>query len=108
MSETSNYGRKYFCVKVPVDISRDGEIYLHADRVELRDGALIFRGRYYQNKLNEELGMFHPDYEDKTSEEMPLLILNRDSWRVYYAASCLDGAAVAVEHWRGEICERVS
>ena len=24
-------------------------------------------------------------------------------WTAYYAASCLDGSAVAVQHWAGEV-----
>lgn len=105
MSESNNYGKKYFCIKVPSDISVDGEIYLHADRVEVRDGTLIFWGKYYPDKCDKAMGRF-PDYENQTSDEMPLLILNKNCWEVYYAASCLDGHAVAVEHWRGEICSR--
>jgi len=108
MSAPSNYGRKYFCVKVPSDISEDQEIYLHADRVEIKDGALIFYGKYYPDKANDELGFYEPDYQNSNGEEMPLLILNRDCWKVYYAASCLDGHAVAVVHWSSEIYERAS
>lgn len=39
---TTNYGRYYWCVKVPSNISEDGEIYLYADKVEITpNGDLI-------------------------------------------------------------------
>jgi hypothetical protein len=104
MSETANYGTRYFCVKVPFEISGDGEIYLYADRVELRDGALIFWGKYYPSEFRD--GRAYVDYDKKDGDEMALLILNKECWKAYYAASCLDGAAVAVEHWRGEVCSQ--
>ena len=35
MSETSSYGVYYRCVKVAKTLSKNGEIYLHAERVVL-------------------------------------------------------------------------
>jgi hypothetical protein len=74
--------------------SPDGEIYLKADRLEVTEaGALIAWG----------------DHRDKTSEapgpnmQAPVLVLAAGHWTAAYAASILDGAAVAVEHWEGEM-----
>lgn len=108
MSEPGNYGKRYYCVKVPENISSDREIYLHADYAKVSEnGTLTFYGKYHPDKLNEELQAYLPDYEDTNSEEIALLTLNKDCWNVYYAASCLDGHAVAAVHWSGEIYERV-
>ena len=99
MTEPSNYGRRYWCIKVPESISKDGEIYLHADRVELRDGALIFLGKFYPSAKDGCV-----DYENpQDKEEKTVLILNKGQWLVCYAASVLDGSAVAVERWKGEV-----
>jgi hypothetical protein len=73
------YGRSYWCVKTP--LSPSGEIYLHADGLSIRDGCLIFTGR--DSAVNM---MFAPG-----------------QWQVAFAASCIDGHAVAVEHWPGEV-----
>ena len=32
-----------------------------------------------------------------------VLALAAGKWTAYYAASCLDGSAVAVQHWAGEV-----
>jgi hypothetical protein len=99
MTEPSNYGKYYWCIKVPESISGDGEIYLHADKVEFRDGALIFSGKFYQS-----MGDGNPDYEKpRDMEEKTLLILNKEQWLICYAASVVDGSAVAVVHWKGEV-----
>lgn len=106
MSEPGNYGQKYFCVKVPQNISVDGEIFLHADYARVdENGTLTFYGQFYP--FNEKLELSRPDYENAAGDEVALLTLSRGSWSLYYAASVLDGHAVAVDHWREEICERV-
>jgi hypothetical protein len=73
------YGRSYWCVKTP--LSPSGEIDLHADGMSIRDGCLIFTGR--DSAVNM---MFAPG-----------------QWQAAFAASCIDGHAVAVEHWPGEV-----
>jgi len=84
---TFQYGNYYWGVKVLKTVSADGEIYLTADRVETRpDGSLWF--------LN---------CDNKKPEPVPNLVLPAGKWLAVYAASVLDGAAVAVEHWKGEI-----
>lgn len=78
-----DYGDRYWCVKTP--LSEDGDVYVHADNVCLTDrGDLLFqhvRGDVVETTIAFASG----------------------EWRAYYAASCLDGAAVAVEHWKGEV-----
>lgn len=88
MSQPSNYGRFYWCVKVPRDLSKDGEIYLMADDVMFEQGALRFVQR------REEAG--------KSVERVNLLI-PAGKWQAVHAASVIDGSAVAVEHWAGEV-----
>lgn len=82
------YGQRYWCVKVATEVSSSGEIYLLGDRVELQDGALI---------------ILSPDRGD--GYRLTNLVLAPGQWRAVYAASHLDGAAVAVEHWDGELAE---
>jgi hypothetical protein len=95
MSE-ANYGKKRYCVKVPKTVSKGGEIYLYADEVRFQpDGSVIFLGYFWNTetrprvKANEELGVN--------------LALAPKSWTAVYAASCLDGSAVAVDIWDGEV-----
>jgi hypothetical protein len=76
MSETSRYGNLYWGVKSI--LSDDGEIYLHAESVIVaQDGSLVFMG----NK-----GQFN-------------LALAPGQWTAVFAASVMDGSAVAVDHW---------
>lgn len=80
------YGRYYYCVKVPTNISKRGEIYIWVDYVTVTDcGVLILVGQGEKNT--------------------PLLSLAPGQWIAFYAASVIDGSAVAVEHWEGEIVE---
>ena len=74
------YGRYYWCVKTP--LSPDGEIYLHADGMSVRDGCLAFAGGG-EHGIN--------------------IIFAPGQWQTAFAASCLDGHAVAVEHWSREV-----
>jgi hypothetical protein len=39
---TYSYGKSCWCVKTP--LSPDGEIYVHADAVEFKDGCLVLVG----------------------------------------------------------------
>ena len=79
MSADEN-GRYYWCVKTP--LSPDGEIYVYADRVSVRDGSLILLS------------------EDRHEINMAFAPGN---WRACFVASVIDGHAVAVEHWTGEV-----
>ena len=82
MSKAIDYGDLYYCVKVPIEISEDGEIYVWADKVAGDEaGSLLFLAR----------------------DAKPLLVLSKGNWLVFFAASVIDGRAVAVEHWKGEV-----
>ena len=82
-SGPEKYGRFYWCVKVTTDIAPDGEIYVMADEAKVTEcGALLF--------LQEN--------DNSTN-----LALAPGKWLAYFAASFLDGHAVAVERWTGEI-----
>jgi hypothetical protein len=83
----SDYGSFYFCVKT--DLSENGEIYVMADEVQfIPSGGVLFIGR-------------HCDGDEK--DDRTNLALAPGHWTAVYAASCFDGHAVAVEHWKGEI-----
>ena len=90
---TEQFGAYYYCIKVTGDVSENGEIYAHADRVAVTgDGTLVL------------FHAFTPRGQDEEQEEMTLMIPT-GKWLAVYAAAVLDGSAVAVEHWAGEICE---
>ena len=84
MSELNPFGQYYWCIKT--ELSQNGEIYAYADKVELKEGALILT-----------------HYYDQDHTMKPNLIIPAGKWSCLYAASCIDGAAVAVEHWKGEV-----
>jgi len=96
MSDPQNCGTYRYCVKVPKTVSKDGEIYLCADEVRLQpDGSILFLGYRWDTDV-------HPWV--KTVEELRVnLALAPKSWTAVYAASCLEGSAVAVESWAGEV-----
>ena len=77
------YGNRYWCVKVPKKISTSGEIYVFADEVKVSDGDLLF---FRKGLTDINLG------------------ISKENWITFFAASCIDGHAVAVEHWEGEQC----
>lgn len=81
-ADAAKYGRYYWCIKT--DLSTDGEIYVHADRMRLDQGAMIF----------------------ESDGDQVRLILAPGTWKAAFAASVIDGHAVAVEHWKGEIADR--
>lgn len=90
MGDSSKYGRFYWCAKVSKDVSTDGEIYVMADDVEIDEGAL----RFVQYRE-----------ENETKIERVNLLIPPGKWLAVYAASVVDGSAVAVEHWAGEILD---
>ena len=83
---TSDAGRYYWCAKVTKDLSPDGEIYVFADDVVLTDGAAVF-------------------LRDSDGKQYPNLVISAGKWSAVFAASVMDGHAVAVEHWAGEVVE---
>jgi hypothetical protein len=96
MNEATDYGNFYWCVKVPKTMSKSGEIYVFADEVQFQlDGSVLFLGYGWDNSV-------HPHV--KTRETLRVnLALAPKSWTGVYAASCMDGHAIAVEHWAGEV-----
>lgn len=79
---TEQYGNYYWCVGLAD--AEETEVYLKADEVrEGETGGLFFY---------REDGMLN-------------LAVAPGAWRFVYAASLMDGAAVAVEHWPGQIIE---
>lgn len=90
---TTDYGRSYWCVK-----RRDApEVYVMADRVEVTPtGALIFWAETTEAKDGS--------YDRvPRNNPFPSLGFAPGEWTAFYAASLLDGSAVAVEHWEGEV-----
>lgn len=75
-----HYGDKYWCVKTSLSLNDD--IYVHGnDAFVLDSGALVLVG----------VG------------DVPVLTIAPGEWKACYAASVLDGSAVAVVHWKGEV-----
>lgn len=90
---TARYGNNYFCAKVKNTLSPKGEIYVMADRVEVTAGGdLVF------------WGSFHGRYSDERVEPKTVnLAVAKGDWHAVFAASLMDGHAVAVEHWDREV-----
>ena len=84
-SDAVKYGRFYYCVKVAELLAEDGEIYVMADEVLIEQGVLVFRSAQLE------------------SGDMNTLVIAPGLWKCYYAASTIDGSAISVEHWKGEI-----
>jgi hypothetical protein len=90
VTDASKYGNLYWCVKT--NMSEDGEIYLHADSVHFTStGDVVFSKAPNTGKGN--------------AQPTPMLALASGHWTALYAASVIDGHAVAVEHWKGEVVE---
>jgi hypothetical protein len=70
-------GKYYWCVKVSKELSDSGEILLHAEDVTIYDDALLFKNEKGQ-------GIF---------------CIAKGQWSCFYAASCIDGGSICVEHW---------
>ena len=81
-------GAQYWCVGLA---DAKTEIYLHADTVSVNAEGLIFFCK------------------TATINSPPVsrmaLALAPGEWRYVYAASVLDGHAIDVEHWAGQILE---
>ena len=76
-------GNLYWCIKT--DLSKEtGEIYAWADEVRIDQGSLVL---IYHHTRGERVNLaFAPG-----------------SWQGIYSASMMDGSAVAVEKWEGEV-----
>lgn len=85
-------GDAYWCIKVPPSVSQSREIYVYADDLTVTPtGDLLVRGGYRDG--NGKI----PD------KAIVVLALAAGKWTAFYAASLMDGAAVAVQHWAGEV-----
>jgi hypothetical protein len=90
MTGPERYGQYYWCVKTK--LSKSGEIYIHADRMEFTaTGGIIFRADPESDEV------------DVIQTTTPILAIAAGQWAAVFAASCLDGHAVAVDHWDGEV-----
>lgn len=90
MSEHNHRGAGawYYCVKTAAGISKDNEIYVSADRVEVdSSGSLHF--------LLCRMG--------KGEDTFCALCLAPGSWLAFYSASVLNGSPVFVDGWEGEL-----
>jgi HNH endonuclease len=95
VSDAFRYGRRYWCVGVEKTVSRSGQLFANACRVEIKpDGAL----ELWSDSAISEGGEL-----EARDAPFPVLAFARGMWRYYFAASCFDGHAVAVEHWPGEV-----
>jgi|SRR5690242_10693175 len=74
MNNENEIGESYFCIK----LTTQKDIYAFADQMEVANGALILRAADGQISF----------------------ALAPNQWEYGYAASCTDGAPLAVEHWR--------
>ncbi len=83
MSGPEDYGGYYWCVRLP----EQEEIYLYADSVNIVNSSMVFMRK---KVVDEKSG--------KTEQQVNL-ILAPGQWQQVYAASCIDGGAVAFEHW---------
>ncbi len=94
MSDTTRYGRYYWCAKVTTDLCEAGEIYVMADEVRVEtDGSVHFLHTWVPETGDVDDG--RRSYQN--------LILAAGKWSAVFAASVIDGAAVAVEIWKGEV-----
>jgi len=86
MSDANQYGQYYYCVKVSKDLSKQGEIYVRADEVKTHpDGAVAFISKR------------------EAKQNFTNLLIPSGKWNAVYAASVIDGHAVAIEHWTEEV-----
>jgi hypothetical protein len=90
MTQSSNYGRYYWCIKVPQKVSKSGEIYGCADEVEVTATGVLLLWQVRDGEPRRINLAFAPS-----------------QWNLIYAASCVDGSPVAVDHWVGEVSEQL-
>lgn len=80
-------GKFYWGLKVPEHISPSKEIFLHSDVVNIIGGTIFFM-----------------NLVDKGAMQI-VMSLSEGNWHVVYAASVIDGAPLACEHWKGTVNE---
>ena len=82
---TARYGNQYWCVKVLESVCPKGEIYACADKAEVTGGGDLVL------------------WQDGKNGPSVNLAFAKEQWHVVFAASFMDGSAVAVERWEGEV-----
>lgn len=116
-NETSaRYGKSYWCVKVPKWVSQDGEIYFNADSVRVVDGCMMSERKDHQSECAYRkyiYELFRPYVPGQTEAEkadcncdgpiVSAFTLAPRQWIAWFSASCMDGHAICVDHWAGEI-----
>ncbi len=80
MGEPNKYGKWYYCIKS--NMSENNDIYAYADKVVVTDAGNLM--------LLSDGGFIN-------------LAFAPGDWDAIYAASCIDGSPIAVEHWAGEV-----
>ena len=85
-ANTEKYGELYWCVKS--SLSDSGEIYFHADRIGVNENGDMIAWA-------ERPGAF----------DFQVLAIASGQWSAFFAASVMDGHAIACDHWTGEISE---
>jgi hypothetical protein len=86
------YGTGYWCIKVPASVSKNHEIYVFADEIKVTPSGDLLA-----------LGGYRKEHGATPAHPLTVLALATGKWTAFYAASCIDGAAVAVQHWPGEV-----
>jgi len=91
MTESYQYGRTYYRIGL-TDVDKT-EVSAYADEVKLEpSGALVLLGRFSESDSTEPLEV--------------LLAFGPGQWAFVYAADMIDGAAMNVERWPGQIKEQ--
>jgi hypothetical protein len=107
--QPQDYGKCYYCSKVTEDVAADGEIYAFADRIETPpSGALALVSLHPDTLSPVEIAELPPPgkqvyMESRFSQATRTLLIPADKWLAVYAASVMDGSAVAVQRWTGEL-----
>lgn len=86
MSQSKEYGRYYWCIKVPHSVSESAEIYVYADVHHVDPSGTLVMLR------NTEGG-----------KQQATLALAAGSWYAFYLASETEGTPLSVEQWEGEV-----
>jgi|SRR5689334_9788269 hypothetical protein len=83
ISAEKKYGTYFWCVR----ISKEEEVYVHADVAEVLNGTLLFARKRKNTKTGRDEMQFN-------------LAFASGHWEAFYAASVVDGGPIAVAHWR--------
>ncbi len=107
--QPQDYGDYYYCIKVTEDVAAAGEIYAFADQIETTpSGALVLLYWNPDTLSPAEIAALSPPVrrvyqESRFSLATRTLLIPADKWLAVYAASVIDGSAVAVQKWTEEV-----